>query len=104
MDLDESKVKVFAAILAERWRQDEKWGEQNHPMGTSSDDELFAAAARARTNVATKNGSLTWALILEEETWEALAEEDESKLREELIQVAAVATAWIECIDRNGQE
>ena len=34
---------------------------------------------------------------------EAFAESDPDKLRTELIQVAAVAVAWIESIDRNSE-
>jgi hypothetical protein len=43
---------------------------------------------------------VTWAHILTEEFYEALAEADPEKLREELVQVAAVAVAWVECLDR----
>jgi malonyl CoA-acyl carrier protein transacylase len=43
---------------------------------------------------------VTWEHILTEEHYEAMAEEDPTRLREELIQVAAVAVAWVEAIDR----
>lgn len=39
-----------------------------------------------------------------EEVYEALAESDENKLTEELIQVAAVCVAWVENITRNKNE
>lgn len=80
---------VLADVAAERVRQLAKWGPQFHSAGN-------------------------WALILGEEYGEAceaalrnlfgpgddLAAVD--RIREELIQVAAVAVAWIEAIDREG--
>ncbi len=59
-----------------------------------------ANGARAHAERAAKGGYLTWAHILTEEFYEAMAEEDQARLRAELIQVAAVAVAWIEQIDR----
>lgn len=73
---------VVVDVLAERQRQETKWGEQNH-------DDFF------------------WSAILYEELGEAariLLEEGcdgfTGALRPELVQVAAVAVAWLECIDR----
>ena len=103
-------------IAAERVRQDAKWGEQNHPDGTGA-RVAFAgrlcymadaavqhqrAAESAAGNVPglEHHGPLTWRHILLEEVFEALAEDDPAALREELTQVAAVATAWIEALDR----
>lgn len=82
-----NRANVLAAVAAERARQDAKWGQQN-----CHDFE--------------------WVSILTEEVGEAAAEANEanfssgrnrgdfSLLREELVQVAAVACAWIEAIDR----
>jgi NTP pyrophosphatase (non-canonical NTP hydrolase) len=67
----------------ERHAQDAKWGEQNH------DDFI-------------------WTAILTEEVGEAAQAALHAKfgghgdLREELVQVAAVALAWLECMDRRG--
>jgi hypothetical protein len=47
-----------------------------------------------------ENGDLTWDGILLEEVYEALAEADPVKLREELVQVAAVAASWVVALDR----
>lgn len=80
---------VIADILAERQRQDEKWGIQNHD-------------------------SADWHLILVEEVGKAarailrytfsdspaVQAEAKHNLREELVQAAAVAVAWLECLDR----
>jgi NTP pyrophosphatase (non-canonical NTP hydrolase) len=79
---------ILDEIHSERVRQDQKWGEQNHSPAE-------------------------WLMILGEEVGEvnkaALetffkykdSDKDYSKYREELIQVAAVAVAMIECLDRN---
>lgn len=91
---------VLDEIAAEREKQDARWGEQNHPDGTSSDptSRLMAESARALCQLA--GSGVTWRRILDEEFREALAEEDPAKLRAELVQVGAVAVAWIEAIDR----
>jgi hypothetical protein len=110
---------VIQEIRSERARQDAKWGEQNHPDGTGpsvmvlegvehyTNDELsdapahdLAHGATLATDISAGGGTVTWRDILLEETFEALAEDDPQKLRTELVQVAAVATQWVEAIDR----
>lgn len=101
---------VLGHIAAEAKRQKDKWGEQNHPDGTGDylagafgGGVLFETLAnwfRDECDRAAKEGTLTWRHILLEETFEALAEADPAKLREELIQTTAVAASWIEAIDR----
>jgi len=107
-------------VAAERLAQVDKWGHQNHPDGTGSDlrlldddgDGSFPAIWQADTNANVRDiarnrcdamhkaGNGTWEQILTEEYAEAIAESDPAKLRTELIQVAAVACAWVESIDR----
>lgn len=88
-------------VSHERGRQVAKWGEQNHPDGTGyAYLREQAAKARHECQVAAADGRVTWRLILREEYREALAETDPERLRTELVQVAAVAAAWIEAIDR----
>jgi hypothetical protein len=92
---------VLAEIYAERARQDEKWGEQNHPDGTGNlDQQRYAEFRRKWCQDAFGAGYGTWADVLAEEVAEAEAERDPARLRAELIQVAAVAVAWAEAIDR----
>jgi hypothetical protein len=92
---------VLGDVLTERERQDEEWGEQNHPDGTGGPGTGHVrTAGRRACDVATSLGNLTWRHILHEEVVEAFAERDPEKLRAELVQVAAVAAAWIEAIDR----
>lgn len=98
--------QVLLEVLGERGRQHRKFGDQSHvPDGTAlwgKGNRSMATAARAATERASEDGDLTWAHILTEEYWEAMAESDPAKLRDELIQVAAVAAAWVEAIDRRG--
>ena len=60
----------------------------------------FAYTARTVTDSAFRDGFGTWADILLEEVAEALAEDVPSKVRAELVQVAAVAVKFIDAIDR----
>lgn len=95
---------VVDAIVAERGAQDAKWGVQNHPNGTGMvGDRERADSARHVCDVLFRAGTGSWRDILHEEVQEAFAEHDPVKLREELIQVAAVAMAWVENMDRGGQ-
>jgi hypothetical protein len=55
---------------------------------------------REACQMATADGRVTWRHILTEEVYEAFAESDPTKLRAELVQVAAVAVQWIQAIDR----
>lgn len=49
-------------------------------------------------------GHGTWAVVLEEEVYEALAEDNVDRLRAELLQVAAVAIRWVTAIDERGAQ
>ena len=94
---------VCFEVMRERERQHAKWGEQNHPDGTGL-NEIHAERAEVAKHVcqsAFAAGEGTYMDILHEEVCEAFAESDPAKLRAELVQVAAVAVAWIEKIDRD---
>lgn len=94
---------ILKEIAAERARQDTKWGEQNHPDGTGGIGRTMdAQSARQECQRQFAEGDGNWLVILEEEIAEAFAETGPTKLRHELVQVAAVAVAWIEAIDRRG--
>lgn len=96
---------ILEEVSHERARQDAKWGQQDHPNGTGV-PSMQAAAERSRRVCEQNfyNGSGTWADILREEFHEALAEGEPANLRTELIQVAAVAVAWVEKIDRDARK
>lgn len=110
---------ILLEIARERERQTDKHGDQSHlPFGTGQqrntlcdlttygdipDNQRLARYARLRTKDASQNeggdGSITMEHILTEEWAEVLEEDDHGRLRDELIQVAAVAVQWIEHID-----
>ncbi|MGW4826683.1 hypothetical protein ACWEOG_03805 [Amycolatopsis japonica] len=104
---------VLIEVAAERGRQDAKFGRQDHADGTGPDEANqvrfcvttgeAADFARWRTDLAARHDGPTFADLLTEETFEALAEADSAALRAELVQVAAVAVCWIEAIDRGTQ-
>jgi hypothetical protein len=94
---------VVREVAQERVAQDAKWGEQNHPDGTPGMWHMVTLdplSRRVACDGAARDGTVTWAHILTEEVAEALAERDPATLRVELLQVAAVAVAWVEAIDR----
>lgn len=94
--------RVFADIRDERARQDKKWGPQNHPDGTASDEFNVRMSEQWKEHVDRKaaEGSTDWISILFEEAYEASCETDPVRLRAEVVQIAAVAVAWLEAIDR----
>jgi len=87
-------------------RQDQKWGQQDHPDGTGPTDGNLSDRNRAKwvtqREFAKRRG--TWRQVLEEEVAEAFAESDPDLLKAELIQVAAVAQQWIRAINRRQEE
>ena len=94
-------VAVAAEVLRERVQQDATWGEQNHADGTGREcDKVSADRQREACERAFREGWGSWSSILREEVAEAFAESDPDRLRAELVQVAAVAVAWVEAIDR----
>ena len=77
-------------VMSERHRQDEKWGEQNH------DPFVFLAILHE------ESGELALAAL--KARFEAKDFSDFNdhtyRIREEAVQVAAVALALLECLDR----
>lgn len=102
MSLDMARVNaVLGDVAQERQRQHAKWNEQNHPSGTGEPwQRALAESAQFACQQAEREGIVTMRHILAEEVAEAFAESDPVKLREELVQVAAVACQWIEALDR----
>ncbi|GGI57563.1 hypothetical protein [Winogradskyella haliclonae] len=109
-------MNIYKEIEKERLRQDEMWGEQNHPclnqalmnrqQSCSSDDMCanyeIPSETRARflSRSSFKKGEGTFAHIALEEFAEVISELDINKRRIELIQLTAVCVAWLESIDR----
>jgi hypothetical protein len=95
--------EVLADVAEERVRQHEKWGPQHHEDGTLESFNAEASIWRRYNDMSVAtSGDTDWKGILLEEVYEALAETDIEKLRTELIQVAAVAVAWVEDLDSRG--
>ena len=77
-------------VLAERERQDAKWGEQNHDFGT------FLAILQEEVGEASRD----WLKSRTPSDRDVSREEHLVRLREELVQVAAVALQMVEAFDR----
>jgi hypothetical protein len=111
--------RVLAEVAAERARHDEKWGEQNHPIvvpiSSGQRGALVnhcistAAIARSYCDQRRRDGLGSFADILIEEVAEACdagradairGDGNEDATRAECVQVAAVAVAMVEAIDR----
>lgn len=100
--------RTLKKIEAERARQDEKWGQRDYPDGTGPrvvhagflgfmEEQAKVARMRCWSNARTQDN---WRDILLEEVYEAMAEDDPHRLATELVEVAAVAVAWVEAIER----
>ena len=113
----EAMANVLKLLIKERKRQVRMWGEENLPdfaphlinrPGGVEGSELakhhgidFHRAVNA-CDEAEAQGNLSWMHILTEEVGELLIADGHDELRDELVQVAAVAVAWVEAIDRKG--
>jgi hypothetical protein len=99
---------VLKEIMQEMERQDEKWGEQNHPMTKSEDIhaiyKTLAKEMKVKNFVANEQGNIAWHTILLEEVYEAFAETKPKKQWKEMIQVAAVAIQIAECLERKKED
>lgn len=110
-------MDIMSDIAHERHQQERQWGRQDHPdacvalldrQGGATPQQLaedveIPTADRAKFLglTASMRGRLRWAALLVEEAAGAVeAFGDDESLRHELVQVAAVAAAWIEAIDR----
>lgn len=110
-----NQEKILEEIARERRRQDEKWGIQSHPSfdclmthrRDNSVEECLArgygiptpSTARDNCEYAANTGRLSWLHIVVEEISETLEAKNDSELRIELIQAAAVLVAWAEDLD-----
>jgi len=115
-------IPVVGELLAERARQDEKWGQQDHPdLGHDIDlvndwdggPDVEAAAEyyglpfpdeiKRLVDQAADDGTSSWVGIATEELVEAMeaaAQGNPDAVRTEVIQLAAVCVAWVQAIDR----
>lgn len=97
--------KVLEEVRAERERQDARFGVQDWPSWTTSAiDAREVHIVRDMYGWAVEEGRLTWREILDEEVAEVYAARTDEEKRRELVQVAAVAVAEIQAIDRRGRK
>lgn len=109
-------IGVYGEVINERKKQESKWGEQNHPIldpilinrsaQRMCENYEIPSENRAKQlcEIRHSRGCGTYMEILVEEVSEAAScGKDTKALREELIQVAAVAVAMVESLDRNGR-
>lgn len=104
------RAELLARVAEELQAQDDKWGEQNHPLVMDYSEfgltrEGYGARAdlwKRENDQRAKNGTLAWDGIQLEEVYEALAEDDAERAVTELIQTAAVAISAAASIQRNG--
>lgn len=96
--------KIADEVIEERISQLELWGPQDWPSFFGETDlRKYAAQAsyyKQMNDARALESKLCWDTILLEEVFEALSEPDPALRRAELIQVAAVAAAEIESLDR----
>lgn len=91
---------VLRAVTEERQRQDKKWGQQNHrhPVWMLILAEEVGEVAKEALEREVEDQAARLMNSTVAEVGEVYVKDH---LRDELIQVAAVAIAWVECIDRN---
>jgi hypothetical protein len=99
-------LNVLTEVAGERAAQDERWGQQDHPVHTPEDPDGSLllnwpyAQFEQRIKMAFQQGARSWAVIELEEIFEALAARTPKAQRQEWVQVAAVAVAAVEAMDR----
>jgi hypothetical protein len=99
--MNELRTDIFEAVDEERKRQNEKWGEQNHPMlNVPFNREGMIQGQLTYKQLNDGGKDCCWFAILLEEVYEAFSETDPAKQREEMVQAAAVAVQIIEYLDR----
>lgn len=108
---------VLLDVAAERSRQVARYGHNDDLQdGTGPRTAwLLPVAAHPATEIEQifrgdyedyeeETGKPTWAHLVREEIAEAFQEADPERLREELIQVAALAVSWVETLDARTAE
>jgi NTP pyrophosphatase (non-canonical NTP hydrolase) len=86
------RLPIYSAINAERRRQQIKW-EQAHEWGKGDCSSPDVAATTKLVVLAEECGEVARAVL----------DRDDTALQTELIQVAAIAVAWLEHLQSNQQ-
>lgn len=112
--LEAVNIRLSDEVVMEMGRQLDIWGAQDHPSYKHDDifatvqykeapPEDYTALAKFMCDVRLGASECSWQDILNEEVLEARDEAiagNDDTLREELIQVAAVALSWVASLDR----
>lgn len=93
-------MNINDAIATERIRQDKLWGVQNHGSHLWLAILVEEVGEVSSAILENSEGSGTLGSKALSAEWMCPSADAEEKIRGELIQVAAVAIAWLECIDR----
>lgn len=109
-EASEELTAFLQRIVKERANQERKWGIQNHRSFAKGVKTTVRLAryykipapdeAKELYEKRAKSGRVSWMDILLEEVTELMESSDDDELIEELIQVAAVAIAWAQCVAR----
>jgi hypothetical protein len=99
-------MRDFAeAVDAERQRQIAKFGDQHHPIIRGPHTvALFVDVAEGLRQTNDDPDERCWMTILLKEAYEAGAEGNLAKFREEIVQIAAVCQAIVTDLDRQGAQ
>lgn len=101
VEQSEAVDSLLDEVAVERVRQLEMWGQQDHPVTFNSNAWVEENDYwHDKNDQRVEQGTLTWDGILMEEVAEALMETDLHRQRKEFIEVAAVAIAAAEAVDR----
>ncbi len=73
----------------------------SHGLANEEQGILSEQAAKIACELATRNGTLTWAHIAVEEIAEVINAKNDSDRKKELIQLMAVCGQWVKNIERN---
>lgn len=98
------RLNPIREIMQECERQDEKWGEQNHPMTRCVGSAELIESLKYFRMINDQSDRYDWYSILQEEIGEAFTETELEKQWEEMIQAAAVVIQIIECLERRMEE
>ena len=103
---------VALDVIAERARQFSRYGSNDDlPDGSGPETRWLGPYSADSAEVVERTlrndyeefeeevGKPTWVHLIREEVAEAFAESDPERLREELIQVAALCVSWVETLD-----
>ena len=105
-------VHVLDEVRAERARQFARYGTNEvqedgtgprvrwlHPLSSLRAEFVEEGFRTDYAETERNGGQVTWMHLVREEVAEAFAETDPQRLREELLQVAALCVSWVEKID-----